>query len=261
MDFNAFQLIQTALYSELEQQGFKEPQPLEDPEGQAAIFAAEEVAYSLLYDRKKKSFLLRSTNLDGEGKPTAWRTLSTWLFEEGTDGRSDAESIINDFLEVIRGPKRVEMVQQQRKRAKGEERNVDPMFFVNRLVNLFPDLKEPLNEEKIVYGQVRYITFIKKSVLPELEALMRDYPDSEPAHKLAELLDDMYANGDLDLRSIVTYVVINGLTAGSYEKLYGMMGDELKKAAKPARRLIGKTIKPEKKKKSSGKKVEARLGK
>lgn len=261
MDFNAFQLIQTAMAAELSNQGFKEPQPMEDPKGQAVIFAAEEVAYSLLYDRGKKSFLLRSANLDGEGKPAAWRTLSTWLFDEQSGERSDAESIINDFLEVIRGPKRVEMVQQQRKRSKGEERNVDPMFFINRLASLFPDLKEPLNKEKIVYGQVRYITFIKKNVLPEIESLLRDYPDSEPAQKLSELLDDMYKNGDLDLRSIVTYIVIDGLSKESYDTLYGMMGDDLKKAAKPARKLIGKTIKPEKKKKKSGKKVEARLGK
>lgn len=260
MDFNAFQLIETALSAELTNQGFKEPEPLEDPEGRAAIFTAEQVAYSLLYDSKKKSFVLRSASLGEDGKPTAWRSLSTWLFDLDKGERSDAESIINDFLEVIRGPKRVEMVQQQRKRAKGEDRNVDPMFFINRLVGLFPDLKEPLNEEKIVYGRVRYITFIKKHVLPEMESLMRDYPDSEPARKLAELLDDMYKGGDLDLRSIVTYVVIDGLSKESYEKLYALMGEELQKAAKPARKLIGKKIKPEKKKKP-GKKVEARLGK
>lgn len=260
MDLNAFQLIQTALSAELTQQGFKEPQPLEDPDGQAVMFAAEQVAYSLLYHGKKKSFILRSTNLDAEGKPTAWRPLSTWLFDPDSGGRSDAESIISDFLEVIRGPKRVEMVQQQRRRAKGEDRNVDPMFFVNRLAGLFPDLKEPLNEEKIVYGRVRYITFIKQHVLPEMESLMRDYPESEPARKLGELLDDMYKSGDLDLRSIVTYVVIDGLSRESFNKLYGLMGEELQKAAKPARKLIGKKIKPEKKKKP-GKKVEARLGK
>ena len=144
MDFNPFQLIQTALAAELANQGFKEPEPLEDPEGQAALFAAEQVAYSLLYDRKKKSFMLRSTNLGENGKPGDWRTLSTWLFDADSGDRSDAESIINDFLEIIRGPKRVEMVQQQRKRAKGEDRNVDPMFFINRLVSMFPDLKEPL---------------------------------------------------------------------------------------------------------------------
>ena len=82
MDFNPFQLIQTALGAELANQGFKEPEPLEDPEGQAAIFAAEQVAYSLLYDRKKKSFLLRSTNLGEDGKPGDWRTLSTPRFVE-----------------------------------------------------------------------------------------------------------------------------------------------------------------------------------
>lgn len=259
MDFNAFQLIQTALAAELTQQGFQEPQPLDDPDGQAVIFAAGEVAYSLLYDQKRKSFLLRSAELDSGGKPGAWRQLSTWLFDPQEGDRSDAESIINDFLEVIRGPKRVEMVRQQRKRGKGEDRNVDPMFFINRLTNLFPGLKDALNEEKIVYGQVRYITFIKKNVLPEMESLLRTYPDSEPAQRLAALLDDMYKNGDLDLRSMVSYVVIDGLSKESYGALYELLGDDLKKAAKPARKLIGKDIKPEKKKKNTGKKVEARL--
>ena len=166
MDFNAFQLISTAISGELTKQGFKEPAPMEDPQGQAAIFAAEEVAYSLLYDRRHKSFFLRSANLDPDGRPGEWRTLSTWLFDEQTGDRSDAESIINDFLEIIQGPKRVQMVQQQRKRSKGRERTVDPMFFVNRLVHMFPGSKDALNEEKIVYGQVRYITFIKGHLLP-----------------------------------------------------------------------------------------------
>jgi len=259
LDFNAFQLIQTALAAELSQQGFQEPQPLDDPDGQAVIFAAEEVAYSLLYDQKRKSFLLRSANLGSGGKPGTWRQLSAWLFDQQEGDRSDVESIINDFLEVVRGPKRVEMVRQQRKRSKGEDRNVDPMFFINRLVHLFPDLKDPLNEEKIVYGQVRYITFIKKNVLPELESLLRTYPDSEPAQRLAALLDDMYKNGDLDLRSIVSYVVIDGLSIESFNALYELLGDDLKKASKPARKLIGKNIKPEKKKNKKGKKVEARL--
>ncbi|WP_300684969.1 DUF7674 family protein [Acutalibacter sp. 1XD8-36] len=259
MDFNAFQLISAALSGELTKQGFSEPAPMEDPQGQAAIFAAEEVAYSLLYDRRHKSFFLRSANLDPDGRPGEWRTLSTWLFDEQTGDRSDAESIINDFLEIIQGPKRVQMVQQQRKRSKGRERTVDPMFFVNRLVHMFPGSKDALNEEKIVYGQVRYITFIKGHLLPEIESLLKSYPDSELVGKLAGLLDDMYKNGDLDLRSIVTYVVIDGLTKESYEVLYERLGDELKKSAKPARRLIGKNIRPEKKKKQRGKKVEARL--
>ena len=51
----------------------------------------------------------------------------------------------------MRGPKRVAVVQQKR-RGKEGERSVDPLFFVNRLVNIFPELRDELNEEKIVYG-------------------------------------------------------------------------------------------------------------
>lgn len=259
MDFNPFDLIQNALAQELSQQGFRDPEPLEDPAGRAVLFATDEVAYSVLYDSKKQSFILRSTTLDEKGAPSEWRQLSTWLFDLRSGERSDAESIVNDFTDVVRGPKRVAMVQQRKKTAKGEDRNVDPLFFINRLVGLFPELKEELNREKIVYGQVRYVTFIKSHVVERYDGLLRQYPDSEPAAKLCALLDDMYKSGDLDLRSILTYTLLNGLSQEAFSAAQEKLGDELKKNAGFSRRLIGKTIKPEKKKKRPGKKVEARL--
>ncbi len=259
MDFSPFQLIETALAQELSQQGFQEPEALEDENGRAVVFATGEVAYSLLYHTKRQSFVLRSASLAEDGKPGDWRELSAWLFDMKTGDRADAESIINDFLEVVRGPKRVAMVQQRKKSAKGEDRNVDPLFFINRLVHIFPEMKEELNQEKITYGQVRYIAFLKASALPRAEDLIRRYPDSEPAEKLCALLEDMYKNGDMDLRSIITYVFLNGLSKESFEAVQPRLGDELGKISGFSRKLIGKKIKPEKKKKQTGKKVEARL--
>lgn len=259
MNVNAFELIQNALGQELSQQGFHDPEPLEDPAGRAVMFATDEVAYSVLYDTKKQSFILRSATLEDKGEPGEWRQLSTWLFDMQAGDRSDVESIINDFTDVVRGPKRVAIVQQRRKSAKGEDRNVDPLFFLNRLVGIFPELKDELNQEKIVYGQVRYITFIKAHVIGRCEDLIKSYPDSEPVQKLCALLDDMYKNGDLDLRSIITYTLLNGLSQGSFDLVREKLGDELKKNVGFSRKLIGKNIKPEKKKKSTGKKVEARL--
>jgi hypothetical protein len=260
LDFIPFDLIQSALSAELTQQGFKEPEPLEDQAGRAVIFAADEVAYSLLYAVKRQSFVLRSTTLTSSGKPGDWRELSAWLFDMKAGERADAESIVNDFLEVVRGPKRVAVVQQQRKKAgKGENRTVDPLFFINRLASLFPEVREELNQEKITYGQVRFITFLRAHVIPRVEDLVQKYPDSEPVGKLCELLEDMYKNGDMDLRSIVTYVFCNGLSKESFQVLHGRFEGDLKKVSGFSRRLIGKNIKPEKKKKSRGKKVEARL--
>ena len=256
LDIKAFELIQNGLYEELEKQGFGEPQPVEDPAGRLVMFATEDVAYGLLYDSKQQRFELRSTTLKEDGEPGNWRSLSLWLFDEKEGTRSDAESIMNDFLEVVRGPKRVAVVQQKR-RGKDGERVVDPLFFLNRLVNIFPELKDELNEEKIMYGQVRYITFIKAHVVARCQDLATRYPDSDPMKKLCALLDDMYKNGDLDTRSIVTMGLLNNLDDGAFKVFQERVGDDLRKDIKFTRKLKGKKIKPERKKKK--KKVVAKL--
>ena len=248
MEFNAFACIQEGLQEELAKQGFGPAQPLEDPAGKAVMFATEEVAYSLLYDEKHQRFQLRSTSLEEDGTPGEWRGLSLWLYDEAEGTRADAESILSDFLEVVQGPKRVAMVQQKRHRGKDDERVVDPLFFMNRLANLFPQVKEALNEEKIVYGQVRYVTFVKEKVLPLCEELAAKKPHGDTMKKLCSLLDDMYRDGDMDLRSIVTAAFLNGLSDSAFETVQEQLGDELKKCAKYTRKLRGKKIKPEKKK-------------
>lgn len=257
MEFNAFGLIQDGLAEELAQQGFGAPEPLEYEGGRAVMFTAEDVAYSLRYDEKNQRFELCSTTLDGDGKPGDWRSLSMWLFDKREGDKGDAESILSDFLEVVRGPKRVALVQQKRKRGKDDERSVDPLFFLNRLVNIFPELKDELNEEKIMYGQVRFVTFVKQKVAPKCEDLAVKYPDSEPCKKLCALFDDMYKNGDLDLRSILTVSLLNTMSDQAFASLQERVGEELQKDLKYTRKLKGKKIKPEKKKKQ--KKVEARL--
>jgi len=257
LDFNAFGWIEGKLSEELLKQGFGEAQPLEDEAGKAVIFTAEAVAYSLLYNDKAGHFELRSTSLDEDGMPGEWRRLALWLFDEKEGERSDAESIANDFLDIVRGPKQIKQAQQKRKRGKDDERSVDPAFFVNRLVNVFPELKEEIKEEKIVYGQVRPVTFIKEKVIGKCEGLASTKPQGEQMKKLCSLLDDMYKNGDMDLRSIVTAVLLNGLSDSAFAAVQEQLGDELKKNTRFSRRLRGKNIKPEKKKKQ--KKVEARL--
>ena len=249
MDFNAFGFIEGKLSEELLQQGFGQPQPLEDSAGKAVMFAGESVAYSLLYDDKAGHFELRSTSLDEDGVPGDWRRLALWLFDQQEGERSDAESIANDFLEIVRGPKQIKQAQQKRKRGKDEDRSVDPAFFVNRLVNIFPELKEEINEEKILYGKVRPVTFIKEKVLGKCENLASAKPQGEQMKKLCALLDDMYKNGDMDLRSVITSVLLNGLSDPAFAAVQEQLGDELKKNTKFSRRLKDKDIKPEKKKK------------
>ena len=157
---------------------------------------------------------------------------------------------------MVQGPKRVALVQQKHRSKKDGDRVVDPLFFMNRLVNIFPELKDELNEEKIVYGQVRFATFIKAHVVPRCEDLAQKYPNSDPMKKLCSLLDDMYANGDLDTRSLAAITLLNSLSDSAFQAVRERLGEELQKSTKYSRRLKGKKIKPEKKKKK--KKVVAK---
>ena len=119
------------------------------------------------------------------------------------------------------------------------------------------ELKEEINEEKIVYGQVRAVTFVRSQVVPKVSRLLKSSPKTGTLEKLGSLLGDMYKDGDLDLRSVVTIALLNQLDDQDFETLKPHLGEELQKAVRFTRKLKGKKVKPEKKKKE--KKVVARL--
>ena len=130
---------------------------------------------------------------------------SRWLFEPEERPLAEAESIANDFVETIEGPRRVAAVQTAKRKAKGGESNADPLFFYNRLVGIFPDLREEITEERSWYGMVRGVTFAKEHVLPKIESLLSS-GRPEQIKRLCDILGDMYAAGDMDVRSIITIV-------------------------------------------------------
>lgn len=249
MEQQAFQIIQDRLYEELEQQAFAPAVPLADEEGKAVMFATDEVAYSLLYDNKRQRFEFRSATLDGDKKPGEWRRLALWLFDSEEGTKQDAESIANDFLEIVRGPKRIAAVQTAKKKKKGEESNVDPQFFYNRLVNIFPELKDDMNTERIVFGKVRFATMARAVIAPKCEAFAKT--GGEDVIKLTNLFNDMYKDGDIEVRSIISHGIFNALSDEAMGKISENFSEELHKIYKCSRRLKDKNIKPEKPKKQN----------
>ena len=252
MEQQAFSAISDKLWEELAKQGFSEATPYEDEKGRAVMFTTDEVAYSLCYITEKKSFALQSTTLDEEKKPGEWRQLALWLFDPATDGKGEIESIAGDFVEIVQGPKRIEAVQTARKKKKkgDEENNIDPLFFFNRVANILPEFRETMNEERIVFGQIRYATVAKNVLAPKIQALGKEKPDSEEFKKIKTLINDMYQDGDGDLRSILTAGILNNIPDTQVIELISQdFGQDLAKVYKCSRKLIGKKIKPEKVKK------------
>ena len=108
MEQKAFELIQEKLQAALNEQGFGEAVALETDNGRGVMFTTGEVAYGLFYETKQRRFVLRSATMKTPKEPGDWRQLSMWLFDEGENTMQDAESIANDFLELVQGSKRRE---------------------------------------------------------------------------------------------------------------------------------------------------------
>ena len=256
----AFEIILRQLNEELQKQGFSEPEEMSDDLGKAYLFKTEEVAYQVVYDEKKQVFLLRSNAYTEDGSfAHDWKQLSLWLFDknEGTD--EDAVSIANDFVDVVMGSKRIAAVKSAKKKKKrgDDENNLDCMFFFNRLVGFFPELKDEMNAEKITYGQVRFTYLAKSSIAPKIQKMALESSGSAQFTKLKTLIGDMYTNGDPDLRALITAGVLNNVSdETAIAKISEDFPEALAKVYKCSRKLIGKNIKPEKVKKQ--KKIVAR---
>jgi hypothetical protein len=249
LEQKAFDLIVSKVGEALSAQGYTSAGSVEEKEGHAALFTSENSAYSVLYNIGKKRFELRSCDAD-DGKPDGkWKSASIWLFDPDENVLSDAESIANDFVETIQGPKRVAEMKSKKRRKKDDDYNVDPPFFFNRFVGIFPELRDEINQEKITYGKLRAVTFARASLLPRLDSLCSNRSQQDAIKRCGDLLNDQYNVGDMDVRSIITIVLLNGLSDAALENLKPMLSDDLKKSHVSALKLKGKKIRPEKKKK------------
>lgn len=249
MDQKAFDLIAGKVGEVLAGQGFSSLGTESEGTGCAALFAGDNAAYSVFYDEAKKRFELRTCDAEDKKPDGKWKSISVWLYDPAGDGLSEAEGILNDFVETIQGPKRIAEVRTKKKRKKDDENNPNPVFLFNRFVGVFPELRDELSQEKAQYDDVRSVTFARASLLPKIEALGVKASGEDQKKRCCDLLNDMYATGDMDVRSIITIVLLNGLSDAALDSLKPFFSDDLKKSHAAARKLRGKTIRPEKKKK------------
>lgn len=248
MELKAFDTVAQSVGTALEELGYRKTE--EGKEGRSVTFVSDGAAYSILYRQEKKRFELRSCDAK-DGKPDGkWKDVSLWLFDPETDTDSDAQSIAADFTETIRGPQNLAVPKAKKKKKKEDDTNVDPLFFFNRFVGVFPELKDEIGTEKDTYGDVRAVFFARNHLLPKIKALCADPSEKERVEHCGTLLSDMYVSGDMDVRSVITIVILNGLPEDALERMRPLFGEDLQKGCKAALKIKGKKFKPEKKKKS-----------
>ena len=252
MEQKAFDLIAEKVGETLAQQGFDaKPKISGEEDGPSALFTGESVAYEVLYRKEKKCFELRTCPVTENGPGDNWKVLATWGFDSETDSAAYAGSIAGDFAETLGGTSRLAAVQQaKRKRRKEEDSTTDPLFLFNRMAGIFPELRDDMTRERAEYGEIRNVAFAREKIVPKVEELAGKRPDSEPFKRLCGVLNDLYENGDMDVRSLITIVILNGISdEKALANIEAQFSDDLRRVYAKARDFRGRKVKPEKKKK------------
>ena len=99
--------------------------------------------------------------------------------------------------------------------------------------------------EKDSYETFRTATFTKNEVLPTINDFLKS-GDKSRISKFGKLISDLYKNGDLSVRSIITIVILNNLDEASEGKIKQNLSEELKNAYESAKKYKNKAVKPEK---------------
>lgn len=219
-----------------------------DTENEKTVLYTGDAAYSVVYYSDKKRIVLRTCSMVDDEPDNAWKTVATWLFDEEVDSSKEAENIGDDFVETINGPRQSAAVQRKKTKKENGEQNCDPLFFANRMIAYFPDMRDDVAYEKAHYESFRGTTFADEKIRPRFVEYVNTQGDKN-LEKLSKALLDLYNAGDLDVKGIITYILLNAVDDEKYEKLTGSFPKDVKKVTNASRKLRGKKIKPEKPKK------------
>lgn len=248
----AFEHICSRVQEVIEPQGFKKLNVSNAQDDEiVSLYANDAIAYSVIYYKDKQRMVLESCAMTEDGPDNEWKSLATWMFDPEVNDKKDANSIANDFIATMSTPARQKAQRQQKKKKRDEDGNVDPVFLFKRLVTVFPDLKEEIFNEEDCYYPFRSVTFAKESVVPKVNMLL-SLKDKQAITKLGAILNAQYKNGDMDCRSVITIVILNGIEGEQNEEtMNAELDEDLSKAWRHAKRYRGKNVKPEKPKKES----------
>ena len=202
------------------------------------------ITYEISYDEKEKKVTLKAASNETKEE----KIISSWLLDSEKSTQKDAKLIAEDFIESIAGKTKTIINQIKKKDSSGN--NNSGLFLANRMATFFPELKENIQTEKETYESFREATFAKDFILPLINSYIKSETNKSKLSKLGKTLSELYKTSGLNIRSIITMAILNGLDEEN-SKFSEFLSDELKSAWEHSKKYKGKKVKPEKVKKPS----------
>jgi hypothetical protein len=203
MNQNAYNIIMDALTPVFKENEFK-------PAKGGDVWQDGKKAFRVTFSEENKLFAFESAELDG-AEEAEFSEISSWLFDD-SHTEKDAKAIGEDFADSLKeklGVKkqhtRSAEVALPSKRASGDDPDISS--FTAQFLALFPQFKDEYKNSVAKYGEFLYDDFYTQTAVPLLRTLLGE-KNKKQLVKLFEFLNTMYAGGDADVCSLVTYTII-----------------------------------------------------
>lgn len=175
-------------------------------------------AVKIEYDGEKQSYVLSLARID-EGQIAEFVEVSSWLFDD-SQTEKDAESVGIDFSETLReniGAKKNTRITAQVELpyvSKNDDYNVTALS--KKLLDYFPQFKEPYKEHVTKYGNFLYLDFFGTYIVPQITAVY-NAGDKKAIKRLTDIFENAYVVGDKEavnvLIAIISAAIIEDETA------------------------------------------------
>lgn len=230
IDINkAFTIVFNGTQSILEKAGFSAALPDGYKKGDLPLNTEDNITYmqfsngetllSMQLDEIKKTFSLFTADApqDAVDDPE-FQSLSTWGFDIKEADDRDANSVANDFCDIIRtkyapdavsaSDTRVKMPQTiSKKSAKNGDGVYDAKMLATRFATVFPEYKDAVKENISKYGDLLPETFFSTYAAPRVISVIKS-KDAQLLKKLFTMFNEVHEDGCTEVQEIITVTIL-----------------------------------------------------
>ena len=119
---------------------------------------------------------------------------------------------------------------------------MDNFYYAKKYVEIFPEYKIQLEEHLDTYGKLLGHVFFGDLINSHLVELLRSEENRSRIEKIFEFINDMYANGEEDVRNVVEVTILEYLGDEPIilKKAFRYLSNELKEASYSVEKDLGR---------------------
>lgn len=185
----------------------EEMQPLFDEQGFKAVkngeYKREDRSVLVEYDDARQMYVLKTAEADGE-----YTEISSWLFDDSQTER-DAGSVGIDFTETLRerlGVKKNARAERIIDMPTAQKDGADIATFAKKMLDVYPQLKEPYRAHIAKYGNFLYLNFFGEHLVPQLHSVLYA-GNKKDIKKVFSVFESTYITGDKDTVNAMLAVI------------------------------------------------------